>query len=374
MKINLAAPVRALALLAAVTLLPACTSSSTYVSTERIRVVLGESTAADGTRVQHRLVRSGKDGVAIHREETRAVELPYIGVKGRSLDAETAANRAVPAWRGVLVTSVTKGTAAEAAGIVRGDILVSVGGSELTSYEQFVEVAGSLEPGVAVEMVISSAATEGEGRSERVLDFVVGSRSVDETEVTRVPLEPDPMLLERAGLEVATVPEDVVREIYAGEGSRALVTGVWIGGPAYKEGVRGGDVVQSCNGQSVSTAADVARTVNEGARRLELQVEGPLGAHEASFGLVKDVTEEVDFDIPILVEHSSRVGRSRTSVLDFIFQFGWNHRSRALPSPTREPRSSSYLSILPFGMFEFTRRPGSSENRIFWIISWGSDS
>lgn len=343
-------------------------------SAERDRVLLGETTEEGGALVRYRLVRSGDEDVAIHREETRSVELPFFGVKGRSVDASVASDYALTPWRGVLVTSVTSGTAAEEAELKRGDVIVSMDGVELGSMEQFLEVVGSFAPGAAVELVVSSPTGDGDGRADRVIDFVVGSRLVEESETTRVPLHTERVPLERAGVDLATVPEDLMRSIHGVEGTRAMVAGIWTGGPAYKAGLRGGDVVERVNGLEIHDAEEVTAMINGGVDRLDFVVSGPLGDHEASVEVIKDVTRSSNFGIPILIDHSSRVGRSRTSVLDFIFQFGWNHRSRSVASATREPRSSTYLSILPFGMFEFTRKPGYSRNRIFWFISWGGES
>ena len=342
-----------------------------FSARDRGRVFLAETTEEDWTQVRYRLVRTGNDGAAIHREETRSVELPYFGVKGRSVDASIAAERALTPWRGILVTSVTPGTASEDAGIVSDDVIVSVGGAELGSYEQFVELAGSFAPGAPTELVVSSVTADGDGRAERVIDFVVGSREVDENEITRVPLRGEALPLKRAGVDLATLPEDLARAIHGVDDTRVMVTGIWTGGPAYDEGLRGGDIVERVNGLEVRTAEEVSAIIDAGVDRLDFEVTGLLGDHEASVRLIKDVESTSNFGIPILVSHSSRVGRSRTSVLDFIFQFGWNHRTRAVASETREPRSSTYLSILPFGMFEFTRKPGYSKNRIFWFITWG---
>lgn len=374
-------PLRAAALLA-LSLLAGCTitfegsNDHERFSTgkDQGRVLLAEGTGEDGVHRAFRLVRTSDEDVAVISEETRGVELPYLGVRHVSVGAQVAAQRGLTPWRGVILSTVQEGSAAEAAGLVAGDVVLAVEGTEVTSQEQFSEALANVQPGQALRLTVSSRVADGEGREERAVEATMGSRIVDEAASTRVPLTPAPVLMERAGLELVTLPEDLARQIHGGEGPRALVTAVWLGGPAYREGLRRGDALESANGRPLPTAEELVELVAGGAGRLDLAVRGPLGPHEASLELTDDVTASSDFKIPILVDHSSRVGRSSTSVLDFIFQFGWNHRRRALPSDTREARSSSYLSILPFGMFEFTRRPGVSKNRIFWFITWGGES
>ena len=59
------------------------------------------------------------------------------------------------------------------------------------------------------------------------------------------------------------------------------------------------------------------------------------------------------------------------SFLDFIFQFGFNYRSRYHPSATRAPQKSWRFSALPLGMFEFSKSPeGKRRNTFFWFITF----
>jgi hypothetical protein len=173
-------------------------------------------------------------------------------------------------------------------------------------------------------------------------------------------------------LEIATVPAQLSRELWAKDASTALVTGVVNGSAGYRGGLRGGDVVKACNGQPVVDAAAILAAIDAGAKQLELEVDGALGPHRATIATTSDSESTSHFHIPILVHHDSRVGHSETSVLDFIFQFGFNHRRTSFRSSTRETNESSKLSILPFGMFEFERSPAVDKNRIFWFIRWST--
>ena len=78
------------------------------------------------------------------------------------------------------------------------------------------------------------------------------------------------------------------------------------------------------------------------------------------------------FHTPIIVDYTGRVDRTRTSFLDFIFQFGFNYRRTVGPSRTREPAKETYLSFFPLGMFEFERSATRSRNTLFWLITWSS--
>jgi hypothetical protein len=208
---------------------------------------------------------------------------------------------------------------------------------------------------------------------------------VTETLTDSFKLATEPELLERTGLQLATLPPEYAEPIYAQPASVAVVSGVVVGSPAYAAGLRGGDRVLSCNGQPVTTAAEVGELLRRppapagdgtsskaSTHRLDLEVEGPLGPHQAGVEVVHDIYGHSSLKIPIVYESSRSVDRTRWSLLDFIFQFGANYTSRDLRSDTREPLSEWDLSILPFGMFEFERGPKGSSTTLFWWIRFRS--
>lgn len=300
------------------------------------------------------------------------VDLPFLGLDVTSVDNATADQLGLQAWRGVLVSKVEPESAAAEAGLERADLLVSVNGVALASQDQFADlVSGTLQPGDTVEAEISRSTSEFV-REDLTVSLVVGKRTIEETAADRVDLPLDPALVQHAGLGVLTVPGDLAEDLYGQRAPAAVVAAVITGSPAYRAGFRAGDRVVSANGIPVSTAAELSEVAERGADQLDLQVEGPLGSHRGAFDLSEDLTDESSFHIPILVDYESRSDRKRLSVLDFIFQFGFNKRSDYLLSSTRSPRKSSYLSILPLGMFEFERTPTRSTNRIFWLIKWSS--
>ncbi|MFT5287858.1 MAG: hypothetical protein ACI8TQ_004046 [Planctomycetota bacterium] len=114
--------------------------------------------------------------------------------------------------------------------------------------------------------------------------------------------------------------------------------------------------------------------------QLLLGVNGALGPYEGRLRIETDLDEDSNFYFPILLDTTSDLNSSRVSFLDFIFQFGFNCKSRVLPSDTREPTEAWSLSILPFGMFEFSKgvqaggRNSKVGNRytLFWFIDFGS--
>ena len=309
--------------------------------------------------------------VSILRETATTSEVAHFGLSVASVGTDVAAERGLTPWMGVLVTAVAEERAADVAGIRKHDLLVAFNGVELTSEEQIAEFIASTRPGEQVVLGVSRA-VEGGGRETLDVPIDVGAREVSKTSTERLPFATESAPWRRAGIEVFTVPSELAFEIWNSTAPVTLVTHVVPGSPGYLAGIRSGDHVLGCNEFVVEHARDISALMSEGDDSVYLVVDGDLGPHESRVELVDDITDETGFDIPILIERSTRVDRSSTSVLDFIFQFGFNKRTRYLAAEDREPAVKRYVSILPLGMFEFTRSPGRSTNRIFWIIRWST--
>ncbi|MFT5733063.1 MAG: hypothetical protein ACJAZN_003004 [Planctomycetota bacterium] len=338
------------------------------------RVEENGSTAKYSIAEQSRRFPSGSgslvSAILVSREST--LELPFLGLDVRSVDTESAKDLGMEAWRGVLVSKVEKGSAAAGAGLRRTDLLLSVNGVALMSDAQFTDVvSGSLSPGDEVEFEVSRMSSEFV-REELVVPLVVGGRTIEETEADRVDLQLNEYLVHRTGLGVATVPAELAGEIYGTSVEAVLVTAVVTGSSAYLAGFRTGDRILQASGVPVNTTLELRELVERESDRLVIVADGLLGAHSGVIDLSEDVMKTSDFGIPIVVNYEARPDRTRLSVLDFIFQFGFNKRTDYHLSSTRKSKKSSSLSILPLGMFEFKRTPTRSTNRIFWLIKWSS--
>jgi S1-C subfamily serine protease len=76
----------------------------------------------------------------------------YLGVSSQTVDAATAAGLGIGQVSGALITSVETGSAAEKAGLRPGDVVVSVGGTPVTTSEGLGDVVRSHKPGDAVDI------------------------------------------------------------------------------------------------------------------------------------------------------------------------------------------------------------------------------
>jgi membrane-associated protease RseP (regulator of RpoE activity) len=358
-------------------LLPLASSCVVVASSERNPIVstsvtLNKLVDEDGRQVQYDLWPSAGGAPSINKVSIRTIKIAQVGITATSIENRLAQERGLDAWRGVFVERVSANSAAQEAGLNSGDVLLSIQGIDLSSAEQFKEVvASSLTPGRATTVRLLRVEPGG-AWVERTLELTPKTKSVGETTTDRIPLTAPPQIKRWTGLEIATVNAELTRAVWGKNAGAALVTGVVNGSPGYAGGIRPGDMVKSCNGQSIDNAEAILAAISAGAKALDLEVEGPLGPHQSTVRTTKDTEANSRFHIPIIIDHTGRVERTETSFLDFIFQFGFNYRRTAQSSDTREPNETSSLSILPFGMFEFERSPKRSKTTIFWFITWST--
>jgi len=381
-------------LLAALTpLIGACTSThSVHLRPSQHRLL--ETTTEEGDDVAFTLVAGGDGVPAITRTLETSHSVATLGVQVRSIDHGLAQGSGLAAWRGVRVERVVGNSPAARAGILQGDVLLSLDDAQLSTPEQLADLLQSkLEPGGKVRIGLLQVDPEGGYAAEASeTTTVLGSKEVrvSKSETTR--LDTHLGIFRLTGLQVGTLTPELGREIYGSEEPVVLVAGALVGSPAYHAGLRSGDRVLSCEGAAVTSHDDIGRAVlarTEAAElpaswfdaetrrdvesaegEIRIEVDGPLGRHSTALGVDPDLGSRFHFNVPILYDYKSRVDRSSTSFLDFIFQFGFNYESRYLRSSTRATREDSLLSILPFGMFEFESTEDKDRYCFFWFIEF----
>ena len=348
-----------------------CVSSYGGPASTSNAFLLSEHTSEDGVRTKFRVQSDRESGPSVLRVETRSIEVAFLGINARSVGRSYAEAQGLEPWRGIRITALNSDSAADNSGMLAGDLLLSLAGEELASVEEFEElVAALLQPGVPVSAVVLRKNSEG-SYIEKTLEITPGSRTIEDSTTERIQLEAPDELVMHTGMQVATLDAELALDSGIGDSSVALVTSVVAGASAYDSGIRSGDRILECNGVPVSSAAEVLQAAMS-ADMLDVVVDGRLGEHRAGVGTNESVDSRTRLHIPIIIDHTKRVNRTRTSFLDFIFQFGFNYDRIARTSSTRQPSVETSLSILPLGMFEFKRTPDYNRNTLFWFITWSS--
>ena len=76
-----------------------------------------------------------------------SVQRGWLGISIRSVDADMAERLDLPKVSGIYIDEVTSNSAAEKAGLRRGDVITSVNGSDVMSTPEFMEQVGQFRPG-----------------------------------------------------------------------------------------------------------------------------------------------------------------------------------------------------------------------------------
>ncbi len=103
-------------------------------------------------------------------------EKSYLGISGVNVTEEVSQMYGLP--KGVYVGQVYEGTAAQKAGLVRGDIITKFDGSSVSSMEELQSMMEYYAAGTEVEITIQQGSPG--GYQEKKIMVVLGSR--DEAE------------------------------------------------------------------------------------------------------------------------------------------------------------------------------------------------
>lgn len=178
------------------------------------------------------------------------VQRGLLGVQLQPLTPELAQALSLESHEGALIAAVVPGSAAAAAGLQPGDVVTAVNGEPISRANGLRTRVGLMRVGEKLELTLLR---DGESRT---IDATIGAPSGPQLAGALSPrLE---------GAEFGMIPGDA--------GERVGVVRVEPGSPAFRTGVREGDVILSVNRQAVDSL-DELRTVAQGKGPLLLHVQ-----------------------------------------------------------------------------------------------------
>ena len=194
--------------------------------------------------------------------KTGKVRRGMLGVTIQTVTADVAANLGLPAARGAIVSSVSPGSPAEAAGLKRGDVIVALNDQPVVDSNALRNQVASTAPGSNVSLTLLR-----DGRETKVqlrLTELPARTAEGEAEGS----VPDSGGSGRFGLTLEPLTPDVASRLGLGANEQGLVvTRIDPAGSASEAGVRQGDVIQEVNRQPVRTVQEFnAATQRSGAR------------------------------------------------------------------------------------------------------------
>ena len=160
-------------------------------------------------------------------KEFGSVQRALLGVVVRDVDATLAREKGLDKIEGVFVQEVNEGSAAAAAGIKKGDIILSINGKILNSVPELQEAVGRFRPGNSVKALLRRGSSEKEIRL--LLKDVSGSTTLSsgdagmKSNLLGAVFSPaDPTLLRKAGasfgLRIESLDDGILEEAGLSEG------------------------------------------------------------------------------------------------------------------------------------------------------------
>ena len=186
-------------------------------------------------------------------------ERPWAGVRGQEVDATMAEALGLDRPGGIVITELHPESPFAAAGMMPGDVILSLGGAEVNSPQE----------------VFFRLAVAGIGR-ETAVDY---SRDGQRRSIT-LRLDPPPttegatLSLENgglAGLTVAEIGPAIIADLDLPLSARGVVV-TDLRGPLLRSGIMVGDVILGLNGVAVEALADLAKLAEQQVRTWAVDV------------------------------------------------------------------------------------------------------
>ena len=177
----------------------------------------------------------------------------YLGVDPQDIDAGLARGLGAPDANGALVADVTPGSPAANAGLVSGDIIVSINSKPITGADHLRVIISELRPGTKAELAVYRNGTP------KTFVAVLGERpDAGQTYVQPDQSSPEqPAKTTRLGIEVQDLDSQLRLQLGMPQNAGgALVNRVDHDSNWYEAGLRYGDVITEINRQPVATAKD----------------------------------------------------------------------------------------------------------------------
>ena len=200
--------------------------------------------------------------------KTGRVQRSQLGVAIQGVSPEMASSLGLKDERGALVSSVSKDSPAEKAGIEQGDVIVSVDGVPVSDGNALRNRIASSTPGATVTLGLVR-----DGAEKTVSVKLRELASTQTAEAAGEPAEGG-----RLGLSVRPVTPEDARELGLESRKGLLVAEVDPSGPAAAAGIRPGDVIEEVNRKPVTDAAELRAAARASGERPALVLVNRKGA------------------------------------------------------------------------------------------------
>jgi len=178
-----------------------------------------------------------------------------LGVTVQGVTNDLAAGLGFAKAEGALVSGVTPGSAADKAGLKRGDVILSCQGRAVVDTNSFRNEIAATKPGTTITLNVLRDGTARDVKA--TLGESSPAKEADRED------EGEGRGSARFGMTVEPITPELARQLDLDRDTRGVViTDVDPSGAAASAGLRGGDVILQVNGRSVRSADEVRDALN----------------------------------------------------------------------------------------------------------------
>jgi len=204
--------------------------------------------------------------VVAQLKENGSVARGWLGVQIQAVTQEIADSLGLKEDEGALVTSVLPDSPAAEAGIIAGDVIVSMNGEKLDDFKDLTKLVARTRAGSDSTFEIRR-----QGKTHE-LEVEIGRMQPDKVEVAFADAAEDENAA-RLGIYLAELSTEARQRYHIKkETEGVLVAGVKRGSPAAKAGIRSGSVINMVGQQTVTTPDEVISEVQQAAKKKQSAV------------------------------------------------------------------------------------------------------
>lgn len=178
----------------------------------------------------------------------------WIGVSIQDVTPELSQKFGITGSKGALVSDVTKGSPAEKAGIVRGDVIIEFNGKEVTSVGGLRNMVSQSKTGSEVSLKILR------GGKKYILNAVTAELPKDAAGTFQESFPEDAQTNAFSGVTVKELTREIARQLGTGfEEKGVVIVRIEPGSAADDAGLKKGDVIQEIDRKRITGIEDFRR-------------------------------------------------------------------------------------------------------------------
>jgi serine protease Do len=186
--------------------------------------------------------------------ESGTVVRGFLGVRPQDISSDLAAALGLKDAKGVILPQVTEGSAADKAGVKKGDIVLKFDGKPVEDEVDFRRRVAMKKPGTKVKMVVLR-----DGK-RKTITVELGKRPSTEELAAE---SGQPQVQRELGLTVQNLTDELARRFGYEGMSGVVVTSVEPDSAAADEGIRAGMLIEEVNRAQVSNTKQFNRAIEE---------------------------------------------------------------------------------------------------------------